>query len=77
MNYKITIYAISLGKFQVYRVTWVLVVQVFVYLCILFEENTSPDHATTGGKAREKIQQSYYLFYSAKFAKKKRLCPVA
>lgn len=56
MNYKITIYAISLGKFQVYRVTWVLVVQVFVYLCILFEENTSPDHATTGGKAREKIQ---------------------
>lgn len=56
MNYKITIYAISLGKFQIYRVTWVLVVQVFVFLCILFEENTSPDHATTGGKAREKIQ---------------------
>ena len=56
MNCKITIYAISLGKFQVYRVTWVLVVQVFVFLCILFEENTSPDHATTGRKAREKIQ---------------------
>ena len=56
MNYKIITHVISLGKFQVFIVTQVLVVQIFVFLCILFEENTYPDHVTTGGKARDKIQ---------------------
>lgn len=54
---KITIYVAFGGKFQVYRVIQALVVQVFCFfLCILLEENISPDYSTSGGDAREKIQ---------------------
>lgn len=38
MNYKITTHVISLGKFQVFIVTQILIVQIFVFLSILFEE---------------------------------------
>lgn len=62
MNYKITTHVISLGKFQVFIVTLILIVQIFVFLSILFEE--IPILITSLQEVRQEIRFSSVIIFS-------------
>ena len=59
MNYKITTHVISLGKFQVFIVTLILIVQIFVFL---FEE--IPILITSLQEVRQEIRFSSVIIFS-------------
>lgn len=77
MSYKITTHVISLGKFQVFIVTQVLVVQIFVFLCILFEE--IPILITSLQEVRQEIRFSRVIIFSIcqSSLKREKALPVA
>lgn len=62
MNYKITTHVISLGKFQVFIVTQILIVQIFVFLSILFEE--IPILIMSLQEVRQEIRFSSVIIFS-------------
>lgn len=62
MNYKITTHVTSLGKFQVFIVTQILIVQIFVFLSILFEE--IPILIMSLQEVRQEIRFSSVIIFS-------------
>ena len=77
MNYKITTHVISLGKFQVFIVTQILVVQILGVFCIVFEE--MPILITPLQEVVQEIRFSRLIIFSIcqSLLKREKTLPVA
>ena len=77
MNYKITTHVISLGKFQVFIVTQILVVQILGFFCIVFEE--MPILITPLQEVVQEIRFSRLIIFSIcqSLLKREKTLPVA